>query len=70
MARFINRVARKLAPNLTASLSQLKNSGDVVGRLARENAELRAEVDELRQDSQRIAELYDLVFERLEQQRG
>ena len=30
--------------------------------------ELRGEVDELRRDSLRIAELYDLVFERLKDQ--
>lgn len=29
---------------------------------------LRAEIDELRVDSRRIAELYDLVFERLREQ--
>ncbi|MCD2444050.1 hypothetical protein LQ757_17340 [Agromyces sp. SYSU K20354] len=40
-----------------------------VARLEAEIARLRAEIDELRVDSRRIAELYDLVFERLGEQR-
>ncbi|GAA1777063.1 DUF6752 domain-containing protein [Agromyces lapidis] len=36
-----------------------------ITRLKSEIERLRAEVDELRTDSRRIAELYDLVFERL-----
>ena len=39
-----------------------------IARLEAEIARLRAEIDELRVDSRRIAELYDLVFERLAQQ--
>lgn len=40
-----------------------------IDRLEREIRALRAEIDELRADSARIAELYDLVFERLREQR-
>lgn len=36
-----------------------------IARLKAEIERLRAEIDELRADSRRIAELYDLVFERL-----
>lgn len=36
-----------------------------IARLEAEVAALRGEIDELRADSRRIAELYDLVFERL-----
>ena len=39
-----------------------------IARLETEIARLRAEIDELRVDSRRVAELYDLVFERLAQQ--
>lgn len=41
-----------------------------IARLQAEIDELRAEIDELRVDSRRIAELYDLVFERLREQAG
>jgi hypothetical protein len=34
-------------------------------QLADEIAELRVELDELRRDSRRVAELYDLVFEQV-----
>lgn len=36
-----------------------------IARLHAEIDRLRADIDELRADSRRIAELYDLVFERL-----
>lgn len=54
-----------------AALRRLKRRGPglpesaEIARLKSEIERLRAEVDELRTDSRRIAELYDLVFERL-----
>lgn len=41
-----------------------------IARLMSEIERLRAEIDELRVDSRRIAELYDLVFERLGAEAG
>ncbi|MFD1574955.1 DUF6752 domain-containing protein [Agromyces cerinus subsp. nitratus] len=41
-----------------------------IARLESEIAALRGEIDELRADSRRIAELYDLVFERLRSDAG
>ncbi|MFF2274918.1 hypothetical protein [Agromyces sp. NPDC058126] len=58
------------------ALRKLGRRGPTVpesAEIARLNAELdrlRAEVDELRVDSRRIAELYDLVFERLRAEAG
>ena len=51
-----------------------RNSGEPdaakrVARLERDVVELRAEIDELRRDSARVAEVYDLVFERLRERR-
>lgn len=57
-----------------AALRKLKRRGPAVpesaeiARLHGEIDALRAEIDELRVDSRRIAELYDLVFERLRDQ--
>ncbi|GAA1513436.1 transposase [Agromyces terreus] len=54
-----------------AALRKLRRRGPAVpesaeiARLREEIGRLRAEIDELRADSHRIAELYDLVFERL-----
>ncbi|MGR2753263.1 DUF6752 domain-containing protein [Agromyces arachidis] len=54
----IRNAVRRLVPRPATT------SADVE-RLERQILELRTELDELRADSARIAELYDLVFERL-----
>lgn len=51
------RKLRRRGPGLPESVE--------IARLKSEIERLRAEIDELRIDSRRIAELYDLVFERL-----
>ena len=61
---------RRILARLTAQAAKApgKNDGDLARRLVACEAdllELRGDVDELRRDSLRIAELYDLVFERL-----
>lgn len=61
-----SRVQRPL-PSSDPGVSEL--TARVAGYEA-EVKELRDEIDELRQDSLRIAELYDLVFERLKQGRS
>lgn len=46
--------------------------GDLVRareELERQIAELRAEIDELRSEGRHVAELYDLVFERVREER-
>ncbi|WP_157432130.1 DUF6752 domain-containing protein [Agromyces italicus] len=59
---------------IRSALGRLKGRAPVVSqpadisRLHAEIDELRAEIDELRVDSRRVAELYDLVFERLREQ--
>ena len=61
---------------IEAALRKLRHRGPAVpesaeiARLQGEIDALRAEIDELRVDSRRIAELYDLVFERLREDGG
>ncbi|GGI47680.1 putative RNase H-like nuclease (RuvC/YqgF family) [Agromyces flavus] len=64
MKRIRDAVRRRRAANAGD-----RNTPERVARLEREIAELRSEIDELRRDSARIAELYDLVFDRLRERR-
>jgi phage shock protein A len=69
------RIAGRVAPKATRDLAELSLAREQLGELAAlrtriealETAvgELREEVDESRRDGRRVAELYDLVFERL-----
>ena len=65
MKRIRDAVRRRRA----ASAGDRNTPEQRVARLEREIAELRSEIDELRRDSARIAELYDLVFDRLRERR-
>lgn len=72
MDRYFGRLLTRFAPRTARALIVLRRASDTEdGRIEgsvsceQEIAELRKEIDELRQDSVRIAELYDLVFERL-----
>ncbi|QAV69992.1 hypothetical protein ESZ53_05820 [Salinibacterium sp. UTAS2018] len=71
MERLIGRILNKLAPRTANTIKVLVHSSEDAGLASRivnyekEIAELRQEIDELRSDSVRVAELYDLVFERL-----
>jgi hypothetical protein len=76
MENFLGRLLAKIAPRaaraLTALIHVSEEDESVLPRvIAYENQvrELRQEIDELRQDSLRIAELYDLVFKRLNETR-
>ncbi len=71
MRRILVRLGRRLAPQL---IDRLKDARDArrsrglrgrVDSLEAEVRELKAEIDEARRDSLRIAQLADLVQERL-----
>jgi hypothetical protein len=66
----VRGLARRVAPATADDLAFARRSreGDALERLERleaELVELRAELDESRKDAHRIAELYDVVVERL-----
>lgn len=66
----LRKTAERVAPGTVSSLRIINGLDtefvDGPGRFIRyerEIAELRREIDELRRDNRRVAELYDLVFE-------
>lgn len=72
MDNFFGRALARFAPRASRALTVLARASEeedgLIPRSTAYDKELRAlrkEIDELRQDSLRIAELYDLVFERL-----
>jgi hypothetical protein len=75
VGRFSPRAARLIKVLAHASVSedglgaQMIEYEETIEALRAEIMDLRAEIDELRSDGLRVAELYDLVFERLRDQR-
>lgn len=75
VGRFSPRAARLVKVLAHASTAedglgaQMIEYEQTIEALRAEISELRTEIDELRGDSLRVAELYDLVFERLRDQR-
>lgn len=73
MENYFGRLLTRFAPRTAKVLTTLihaseEDEGGLIPRVLAyetEVRELRQEIDELRKDSLRIAELYDLVFERL-----
>lgn len=72
LRRIAVRILERIAPAATENRRYVararKNSGDVIGRMAKfeeDLAALAAELNEIRRDERRMAELYDLVFERM-----
>jgi hypothetical protein len=71
MKRLLSSTAERLAPRTVNNLRKLNNLDDEfdssdLSRLIsyeRELRELRREVDELRRDNRRVAELYDVFFQ-------
>ncbi|MER7796941.1 DUF6752 domain-containing protein [Microbacterium sp. NPDC096154] len=73
MRELLRRLARKIAPTAYGKLEALNTATLTGGRIeSAEAQQLRAEIDqlsrqihEMRQDNRRVAELYDLIFDRL-----
>ena len=72
MKKLIGKAARKLAPRTVENLNYITRArakgDDVVDLLREYEAEvkqLKTELDEMRRDQRRMAELYELVFERV-----
>lgn len=72
LREYLRNIVRKIAPNAYAALEKV-NSLDLetigeenVGDLSLKVAELERQIYELRQENRRVAELYDLVFQRLQ----
>ena len=71
MKRLLSSTAERLAPRTVSNLRKLNNLDDEfdssdLSRLIsyeRELRQLRREVDELRRDNRRVAELYDVFFQ-------
>jgi Domain of unknown function (DUF6752) len=71
MKRLLSSTAERLAPRTVNNLRKLNNLDEEfdssgLSRLIsyeRELRELRREVDELRRDNRRVAELYDVFFQ-------
>ncbi|CAM3666553.1 hypothetical protein [Isoptericola cucumis] len=70
MKTYVARIARRVAPRTVRNLEALSDltadHGEGPLRFVayeRELQDLRREVDALRRDSRRVAELYDVVFE-------
>ena len=66
----VKRLVRRIAPTVAEDLAfaraaRERDSLDRLERLEGELVTLRAELDESRKDAHRIAELYDVVVERL-----
>ncbi|WP_402466778.1 hypothetical protein [Isoptericola aurantiacus] len=71
MKSYVARIARRFAPRTIRNLEALSDltADHAEGPLRfvayeRELQDLRREVDALRRDNRRVAELYDVVFER------
>ncbi|GAA1710324.1 hypothetical protein GCM10009809_03330 [Isoptericola hypogeus] len=74
MKSYVARIARRVAPRTVRNLEALSDltadHGEGPLRFVayeRELQDLRREVDALRRDHRRVAELYDVVFERARQ---
>ena len=69
MKQFLANIVQRLAPRTVANLRKLNHLDPELDRglprlisYERELRELRREVDELRRDNRRVAELYDVFF--------
>lgn len=76
MKRFLGKTARKIAPRTFENLSYLSKTRsrgpevmDAIRAYEIEVKQLKTELDEMRRDQRRMAELYDLVFERARTER-
>lgn len=72
MKNIPGRVVKRIAPRTAENLIFLSHAGkkgndivELVRAYSEELAELKAEMNEMRRNERRMAELYDLVFERV-----
>ena len=70
MKQFLANIVQRLAPRTVANLRKLNHLDPELDRslprlisYERELRELRREVDELRRENRRVAELYDVFFQ-------
>ena len=77
MKHFLAAIAQRVAPRTVTNLRRLNALDPELGRglpqlisYERELRELRREVDELRRDNRRVAELYDAFYQWLNQNVG
>ncbi len=57
--------ARERYGSLESGLGKIDELSTELARVRSENTQLRDDIDELRRDGRRVAELYDLVFEQV-----
>jgi hypothetical protein len=77
MKQFLGKIAQRLAPRTVTNLRRLNTlDPEFDGGLPRlvsyerELRELRREIDELRRDNRRVAELYDVFFQWVHENAG
>ena len=70
MKNLLGKIARRIAPRTLTNLQRLSGLNEEFDQgparfvnYERELRALRREIDELRRDNRRVAELYDVVFE-------
>jgi hypothetical protein len=77
MKQFLASIAQRLAPRTVTNLRRLNTLDPEFGgglphlvSYERELRELRREIDELRRDNRRVAELYDVFFQWVHENAG
>ncbi|WP_417562193.1 hypothetical protein [Microbacterium sp.] len=75
MRKLLRSLAEKIAPTAYGRLKQLSvldeesTASEILLRYEEQVKDLQAQLDEVRRENRRVVELYDLVFERLQNDR-